>query len=556
MQTTPQAIIDKHTEAGWWGTDTLNTLFISAAENFPDQLALVDPPNRNEFVSGQAARLSFQEIDELAEAFAARLYQQGLRQGDKVLLQMPNLVEIVLIYLAAARLGLIVSPVAMQYGQHELTHFAETIQPQAYIAFTEFRNELFVAQQQAALNQDCKIISIDGDEMLSAGHHANMDEYKAYQAGLIINANDIFTICWTSGTTGRSKGVPRSHNHWLSSTLASEDAIGLASGSVMLNPFPFVNMAAIGGFLYYWLKINATMILHHPFEPMVFLSQLQNEKVVYTIAPPAVLTRLLQTKDQIKAGFDLSKLQVIGSGSAPLSPHMISGFKQEFAIDVVNIFGSNEGMAILSSAQDVPDAAERAHYFPRFGSKEHRWSNRLAEQIETKLIDPETGLEVITAGTPGECLIRGATVFDGYYQSPNDNAEAFNEDGFFRSGDLFEIAGSNNQFYRFVGRCKSLIVRGGINISPEELDELIESHPAVLEGVAISYPDEVLGERICAVIAIHEGQEVSLGELVKHFEEMKVAKFKWPEKLKVVSALPRNAMNKVVRNKLAELAKS
>lgn len=336
MQTTHPETIAQNTKAGWWGTDTLNSIFQTALAKTPDQLALCDPSNRETLVSGRPLRLTFAQIDQRVNHIAEHLFAVGLRQDDKVVLQMPNVAEIVMVYLACARLGLIVSPVAMQYGHHELSHISGVISPKAYIAFAEFKGELYGNPQAKIFGDSCQAILFDRNGILT-DEVSNDDDYDDYVSSLIIDANDILTICWTSGTTGRSKGVPRSHNHWLSSTLASEDAIKLQPGAIMLNPFPFINMAAIGGFLFYWLKIKGRLVLHHPFDPGVFLSQLQNEKAEYTIAPPAVLTRLLQTKEQIKAGFDLSALRIIGSGSAPLSPDMISGFKDEFGIDVVNI---------------------------------------------------------------------------------------------------------------------------------------------------------------------------------------------------------------------------
>ena len=554
MQTTAPDIISKYVKAGWWGEVTLNSLFSSAVEDSPNSLAICDPFNRDNMVSGDLLRLSFSELEAHVDHIAHCLYVSGLRQNDKIILQMPNVVEIVLVYLAASRLGLIISPVAMEYGHHELKFIGDTIKPKAYISFKEFKNTKFGSAQGAIFDNNCKKL-LFGTGGAFEFKNKGSNDYSKYKKSINVNANDIMTICWTSGTTGRSKGVPRSHNHWLSSTLASEDAIKLKTGAVMLNPFPFINMAAIGGFLFYWLKIRGRLILHHPFDPKVYLSQIQNEKVEYTIAPPAVLTRLLQTKDQIKANFDLSSLRVIGSGSAPLSKEMVQGFEDEFDVNIVNIFGSNEGMAILSSSSDVLDPGLRASFFPRFGRDEFEWDNRISKQIKTKLIDLETGSEIITPNTPGELLISGVTVFDGYYNSPKDNNEAFSFDGYFRSGDLFEISGENNQFYKFVGRCKSLIVRGGVNISPEELDELISSHEQISEAVVVAYPDEIMGEKICAVIVPHEGQVITLLDICSFLEELKVAKFKWPEKLLTIKALPRNAMNKVVRSELAKLIK-
>ena len=554
MQTTSPDIISKYVKAGWWGEVTLNSIFASAVKDNPKSLAICDPINRDKMVSGNMLRLSFSELESHVEHVAHCLYVNGLRRNDKIILQMPNVVEIVLVYLAASRLGLIISPVAMEYGHHELKFIGDTIKPKAYIAFREFKNSEFGAVQGAIFDKSCKKLFF-GIGGVFENKNEKLNDYLKYKESIKVNANDIMTICWTSGTTGRSKGVPRSHNHWLSSTLASEDAIKLKTGAVMLNPFPFINMAAIGGFLFYWLKVRGRLILHHPFDPNVYLSQIQNEKVEYTIAPPAVLTRLLQTKDQIKANFDLSSLRVIGSGSAPLSKEMVQGFENEFDVSIINIFGSNEGMAILSSPSDVLDPGLRASFFPRFGRDEFEWDNRISQQIKTKLIDPETGVEIVDPSVPGELLISGATVFDGYYNSPLDNKEAFSSDGYFRSGDLFEISGENNQFYKFVGRCKSLIVRGGVNISPEELDELISSHEQISEAVVVAYPDDIMGEKVCAVIVPHEGQVITLLDICSFLEELKVAKFKWPEKLLTIKALPRNAMNKVVRSELAKLIK-
>jgi cyclohexanecarboxylate-CoA ligase len=552
MQTTSPDIISKYVKAGWWGEVTLNSIFASAVKDNPKSLAICDPINRDKMVSGNMLRLSFSELESHVEHVAHCLYVNGLRKNDKIILQMPNVVEIVLVYLAASRLGLIISPVAMEYGHHELKFIGDTIKPKAYIAFREFKNSEFGTVQGAIFDKSCKKLFF-GIGGVFENKNEELNDYLKYKESIKVNANDIMTICWTSGTTGRSKGVPRSHNHWLSSTLASEDAIKLKTGAVMLNPFPFINMAAIGGFLFYWLKVRGRLILHHPFDPNVYLSQIQNEKVEYTIAPPAVLTRLLQTKDQIKANFDLSSLRVIGSGSAPLSKEMVQGFENEFDVSIINIFGSNEGMAILSSPSDVLDPGLRASFFPRFGRDEFEWDNRISQQIKTKLIDPETGVEIVDPSVPGELLISGATVFDGYYNSPLDNKEAFSSDGYFRSGDLFEISGENNQFYKFVGRCKSLIVRGGVNISPEELDELISSHEHIVEAVVVAYPDRVMGEKICAVLVPHKGRVITLSDICSHLDKKKVAKFKWPEKLLTTKVLPRNAMNKVVRSELAKL---
>lgn len=553
MQTSSAERIKDYNSKGWWDNETLSEIFQDALDASYDRLALIDPPNRESLVAGPIKRLTFSEVDQAADRIASWMHSGGLRQGDIALVQMPNTVEIVLMYLAAARLGIILSPIAVQYGQFEIDHIQSVIKPKAYLAFRQFRGEVFGSSLAEALAEDCRIL-LWGDEDFNIDTAPEPSAaYLSYAAGLKQSPNDVFTICWTSGTTGRSKGVPRSHNQWLASALACEDSVNLPEGSIYLNPFPFINMAAIGGFLYFWLKNRGTMVLHHPFDGPVFLSQLQNEKAVYTIAPPALLNQIIATKDQVKAGFDLSNLKLIGSGSAPLSPHMIKGFKEEFDIDVVNVFGSNEGSALLSGPRDVADPEERALYFPRFGRDEHAWPNRIADRLRTKLINLDTGAEITTAGKPGELCLSGATVFDGYFNSPDDNAKAFTEDGYFRSGDLFQIAGDKDQYYQFVGRCKALIIRGGVNISPEELDEVLLTHPDIADAAVASYPDKIMGEKICAFIVPAPGKNISLDNVTAYFKAKNIAKFKWPERIEIVQALPRNPMNKVVRSDLSAL---
>jgi len=553
MLTTPLERIRSYTEKGLWENITLQNLFSSIVAAEGDRLAIIDPSNRSTLVHGEPMRLTYNEIDQAADKIGSWLYSQGLRQGDTILMQLPNTVEIVLMYFACAKLGLVISPVAMQYGQYELDYIGGVIEPKAYISFREFSGKPFGLERAQAMKSPCKTLLFGVDDFNLQSCETPTQDYVSYADSLNHNPNDILTICWTSGTTGRSKGVPRSHNQWMAAGLGMEDFVAMPKHSVYLNPFPFINMAAIGGFMFFWLRNRGTMILHHPFDAQVFLSQLVDEKIQYALMPPALLNRLIDTKDAIKANYDLSALKVIASGSAPLNGHMIEGFKEEFDINVINVFGSNEGVILLSDADEVPDCHERAIYFPRFGRDEHSWKNRISNKVKTKLVDVDTEKEITDAGKTGELCIDGATVFDGYYKSPEDNQQAFTKDGYFRTGDLFQITGENQEFYHFVGRCKALIVRGGVNISPEELDELLNAHPSILEGAVVAYPDKIMGEKVCAVVVLNEGHTLTLEEIKNYLSEKKVAKFKWPERLHLIEALPRNAMNKVVRHELAKL---
>ena len=172
--------------------------------------------------------------------------------------------------------------------------------------------------------------------------------------------------------------------------------------------------------------------------------------------------------------------------------------------------------------------------------------------MRTRLTDLDSGEEITEPGTPGELCISGPTVFDGYYKSDQDNVNVFTADGFFRTGDVFQIAGPHNEFYQFVGRCKDIIVRGGVNISPEELDAVLQDHPDILECAVCGYPDEIMGERIALFAVPNEGATVELDSVTQFLAHKGVAKIKWPEKLVAIEALPRNALNKILRNTLVD----
>jgi acyl-CoA synthetase (AMP-forming)/AMP-acid ligase II len=313
-------------------------------------------------------------------------------------------------------------------------------------------------------------------------------------------------------------------------------------------------MAAIGGFLYCWLMRACTLVLHHPFDMQVFLRQIQDEKVAYTIAPPAVLTMLLK-KREILDSVDISSLRCIGSGSAPLSEFMVAGFGEDYGIEILNIFGSNEGICLASGPNELPDYGERAQYFPRFGVEDFEWANRTGNNIRTRLVSLDTREEITGPGRQGELEIWGATVFDGYYKSPEANAEVFTADGYFRTGDMFEIAGEGErpQFYKYVGRCKDIIVRGGVNISPDEIDNELRAHPKLADVCIVGIDDEIMGERIGVAVVPKAGATVRLEDLTDFLRERGMAVFKLPEVLRCVDQLPYNATGKIQRRDVRKL---
>jgi len=552
--------IKSYTEKGWWGARTLDDLLQAARQATPDRLALLDAPNRRDFTDGAPQRLTYAALGDLVDQIAVRFIRAGLTRDDIVCTQLPNIVDGVAVLLAAARLGVIVSPIPVQYREHEVSHILKFTAARAFVTVKAFKDHsptemmVKIRGQLPALQH---VFTFDQDETNGLPRDPvplspdDRDLLRNYLDRIRPTANDIVTICWTSGTEANPKGVPRSHNHWFAIGHVCSEAGQLSDGDRLLNPFPMVNMAAIGSMLFPWLMCRGTLIQHHPFDLPVFLEQITKEKVNYTIAAPALLNMLLKNED-ILAHADLSSLKCLGSGSAPLSPWMVEGWQEKYGIGVMNFFGANEGTALFSSMQDIPDPAERARFFPRFGVAEFTWKPRAAGWMKTRLVDPDTGEEITEPDRAGELRITGATIFDGYFRAEEKNDEIFDEQGYYKTGDTFKIAGAGklSRFYKYVGRSKEIIIRGGMNISPGELDGLFDSHPKVKEAAAVGYPDDSMGERVCAVIVPHEGQTLTLEELNAHLREKNIAVFKLPEKICLVNSLPRNPMGKVMRRDL------
>ena len=545
----PQERIDEYTSRGWWGTRRIQDWFDDNLRTRPEAEALIDAPNRADFIDGAPRRLTWRALAAEADMYATAFLELGLTGDDIVCVQLPNCVELPAVYLACLRLGIVVTPVPVQYREHELEHILGITQPRAIVTAARILHHDHAAMMRGLAARHPSVHTVLAIDALPRWE-ADGDRIAQHEREHPTGANDVFTICWTSGTEGVPKGVPRSHNEWLA---IPENIIlsgGLKPGCHLLNAFPLVNMAGIAGQFLPWLLTGAKLVMHHPFNLGIFLTQVKDEAIDYTVAAPAILATLAQNPD-LMAGLEGSRLRAIGSGGGPLAEWTVRVFTERYGIDVINYFGTNEGASLTASALDLPDPALRASYFPRFGVEGYEWKLPVAQRVRTRLVDPDTGLDIDTPGTPGELRVRGPAIFPGYFRAPDMTARAFDSQGYYRTGDLFEIAGERRELYRFVGRLKDIIVRGGFNISSEELEALLLAHPKVREAAIVGYPDDNLGERVCAVVVPQAGATLALPELVAFLRtEKKVASYKLPEKLLLLDALPRNPVGKVLKRDL------
>lgn len=551
MKTSSPQRIKDYTEREWWGQETLHSLLRTQAKVNPDLIAVADQPNREELTGDLPYRLSFQDLDFSSTALACQLLDNQIKSGDTIIVQLPNIVELVVCYMACSKIGAIISPVPVQYGRHELLHIHKMISSKAIITIERFKEQTLARGAAECLEDSIKILvfgtNIEIDANYDDGYRKQLQKFQDIHSS---DANTILTICWTSGTTGTPKGVPRSHNMWIATARCCIEASEPRQGDRFLNIFPLVNMASIGAFLYPSLLVGCSIFLHHPLDPGLYLTQLQNEKITFTVAPPVLLNQLAKSEDMWKR-FDFSNLRSVGSGSAPLAPWMIETFSRVYGLEVINFYGSNEGISLFCTPVHTQDPVVRATMFPRVGCGLHNGTSYASTSVLSKIVDPDTGEEIRESGSVGELLFDGATVFDGYLGM--DNCDVFDSDGYFHTGDLVEICGDPPLFYKIAGRCKDIINRGGMKISPAEVDILLEGLPSTLEAAICAYPDDDLGEKLCACIVMESGvPNISLEDVNGYLNSKGIAKFKLPERIAFFDALPRNPLAKVQRFELEE----
>ena len=548
---------------GWWGDLRLQDLLARHAQTAPQRDALVDPPNL-ESVTGEAPqRLSWSALAQLVDRLACALLDAGLRKDDIVVLQMANSHALPAVYLACARLGLVATPVVAQYRQHELDPIIERTGARALIVSARIGQHDHAAMARGLADRHPCVQQVlafaPPDATLPAGvtdmwralpAEPDAARLAAEAAARPVSADDAVCILWTSGSEGRAKGVARSHNDWLLYGPQIGSAYDIGPHSRLLNGRPLVTHGAFVGSIMPWLYHGGTLVNHHPFALPLFLRQLHEERISFTALAPALLSTLLADPALLK-DVDLRHLKYVGSGSAPLNPTLVQAFERQFGVQVINFFGSTEGASLVGTPQDVPDAALRATCFPRFGRAGFDWKHPAAQLVETRIVDLDSGQEITEPGRAGEMRYRGPMVMAGYFREPELSAATFDELGYYRSGDLFEIAGARHEHYRFAGRAKDIIIRGGINISAAEVENLVAAHPAVAEVAVVGVPDSRLGERVCACVVLRAGQSLTLAELCAWLrDEQQVGIVKLPEHLLALSALPRSPNNKVIKAEL------
>ncbi len=547
-------------EQGLWTDETWGKRLALHVEERGDQIAMIDAANKASFMGQAPLRLTWAELDRATQHCADALYRHGVRSGAVVGVQIPNSVELAITYFALNRLGAIFSAYPVQYRSHELKQLAEIAGATYFVTTAGFVGRDLEAEVGMVVDD---LPDVEGLITWHAGSESGgptldltrflstetvADEaYLRYVDGLDPHVNDCVLIMFTSGTTGVPKGVPRAHCDTLFGGITNVANPGLTAESVILNAMPMVNAGSIGGIFMPWLICGCTMVQHQPFDLKIFIEQIESEKVTYTVVAPTILNDMASDQTVFER-HDLSSLKIVGAGSAPLSGWSIDIWEREHGVQIINFFGASEGVQLTADPDTVPDPTMRGRCLPIPRSPRFKWRHPLERQAHARLVDLDSGEEITTPGRPGELRYTSPSTFAGYLHGVGD---PFDDQGYFCTGDIFELSADEPDMLVHVDRKKDLIIRGGLNISAAEVEALLAGHPGIAEVAAVGRKDRRLGERTCVFVVPRDpANPPSLEDLSAHLQGLGIATYKLPEFLELIDALPRNPSGKVLKREL------
>jgi 2,3-dihydroxybenzoate-AMP ligase len=531
-----EELAQEYLAKGYWKGITVSRALDQAVERYPDRLALV----QGEW------RLTYQQMGLLAERLALGFWERGLGPGDVVTVQMPNWVEFVLVHYALAKLGAITLPVIPLYRRKEMGHILGFSRSVAYVLPSDFGgfDYLSMLKELRPGLPHLKEVFVVGERVPEGAHSIQAmlvqerEGEGGYPPGYLSRPRsdhrDVACMVVTGGTTGQPKGVPRTHNELISHCYNWTKVLGATPESAFLVPIPVTHVFGLVEGVYIPLCNGAKLVLMDRFEPQDALRLIQREGVTLALLVPALIVTLLNFPRLEE--YDTSTLKVIVTGGGPCPQEVITQAKARLGCDLISEYGMSEGPLSTTVLGDPPEVVSTSVGTPH------------CEGAEFKIVDEQR--REVAPGQAGELAFRGPTLFAGYFEQPQETAEAFDQEGWFYTGDLcFQDQHGN---LHIVGRKKDTIKRGGETIIPREIEELLYTHPKVLHAAVIGMPDQRLGERVCAYVVPRGGEVLTLHEIVSFLRAKGIATFKLPERLELVQELPITPPSKIQKNVLRE----
>ena len=497
-------------------------LFDQACELFPDKEVLYDGYRR----------MTYKELQKEAANLASSLSGQGIQKGDRVAVCLPNWHEFVVIQLAVASLGAIFLPFNTRYRTDEIEYILNNSGAKVAFFTREFSKidhfEQFTLAKQRVTSLELMVtVRFDEDGMLSYEQLVK-EEYGASKVHATIHpTEDVFTILYTSGTTGEPKGVMLTHHNAVHTAVIAGEGLNLASEDVLLIKVPVFHVFGLIPSILTTFSKGARMVLMDHFKAEKSLSLIQQEKVTIHSGVPTMF--ILELNHPNFSSYDLTSLRTGLIAGAHCPVEVIRRIRSEMGCNINIAYGLTETSPNLTITHWDDDDVARSETV-----------GKALPGAEVKIVD-HNRCEVPT-GEVGELACRSFGVMKGYYNMPEKTLEVLDENGWFYTGDLATI--DEKGYIRIVGRKKEMIIRGGYNIYPREIEEVLYAHPAVMDVAIIGLPDSVLGEISCATVSLKPRASVEKEELWDYLKE-KIADYKVPDKIVILDQFPMTASGKI-----------
>ncbi|TCC32243.1 long-chain-fatty-acid--CoA ligase [Kribbella sindirgiensis] len=500
----------------------LATMLYESARSHPDKAAVIN---------GKHA-LTYAQVDAAADRFAAGLHSHGIEPGDSVGLQLPNLPQFVIAYFGALKAGAVVVPMNVLYKADEVAYILRDAEARMLITWAGVLEQATEGATQAGV-KDVVTVTTPGLPEPTTGTSfdallaTELDATEMYQS----DPGDTAVIIYTSGTTGRPKGAELTHFQLFLNADTPGRLFGVRDSDVILVVLPLFHIFALSSILDVCVRFAATMTLVPRFDAAAVLATIERDHVTVFEGVPTMYIALLAHPDLDK--YDVSSLRVGISGGAPIPATVLDDFEKRFGILILEGYGLSETASTTTFNVSAQDRRVYSVGRPIWGVQVQVWGDDGA---------------VLPAGAEniGELMVRGVNVMRGYRGNPEASAEAFTR-GWFHTGDLGYM--DQDGYFFVVDRKKELIIRGGYNVYPREVEDAIYTHPAVAQAAVIGVADERLGQEVKAVVALHPGKEVAPEELIDHVKA-RLAPYKYPRSVEIRAHLPVTSAGKILKREL------
>jgi long-chain acyl-CoA synthetase len=472
------------------------------------------------------AELTYSQLDGATAHVAGLLAAKGISPGDRVGVMLPNVPYFAVVYYGILRLGAVVVPMNVLLKRREVGFYLSDPGAKLLFAWHDFGEAAQTGADEA--EAECLLVKPGEFERLVGAADPNTEVADR-------EPDDTAVILYTSGTTGKPKGAELTHSNLIRNVETAVGLFDLGPEAVVLGALPLFHSFGQTCGLNACVKAGGTLTLIPRFDPCKALEIIERDHVTVFEGVPTMYAAMLNDPD--RDSHDVSCLTVCASGGASLPLEVLRGFEEAFDAKVLEGYGLSETSPIASFNHPDRERKPGSIGTPIAG-------------VEMKLID------VDEATGAGEIAIRGHNVMKGYWNQPDATADAIDAEGWFETGDVATV--DEDGYFFIVDRKKDLIIRGGYNVYPREIEEVIYEHPAVREAAVIGVPHDQLGEEVGAAVALKEGAECSEDELREYVKEQ-VAAYKYPRKVWFVDELPKGPTGKILKREIdvpAEVAES